>query len=238
MAKIRRPIIIIDEEKCDGCGVCVPACAEGALQIIEGKARLISEIYCDGLGACLGKCPKGAISIEDHLATEFDKKAANIQAKNKEMGSEAEIGSCPSVLMALFNKPAKSQQTDSKLPNPSALYYWPVQLALVPPSASFLHKADVLLVADCVPFAYANFHRDLVMGRPLLAACPKLDNYDAHRSKLAEIFNQSGPASLTVIKMEVPCCNALVQMAKQAMKDAGKEIPIQEITVGTNGKVL
>lgn len=236
--KKKRPIIIIDEEKCDGCGVCVPSCAEGALQIIDGKARLVSETYCDGLGACLGKCPRGAISIEERFASDFDEQAAKAKAAGKQEAQEPEVQGCPSALMSLFNAPqASSELTETGSAKP-ALPNWPVQLALVPPAASFLHQADVLLVADCVPFACAGFHGELVKGRPLLVACPKLDDYAAHLSKLTDIFSQAEVKRLSVVKMEVPCCSNLAQMARRAIKAAGKEIPVEEITVSIKGEVL
>ena len=236
--KKKRPIIIIDEEKCDGCGICVPSCAEGALQIINGKARLVSEIYCDGLGACLGKCPRGAITIEERLAADFDEEAAKAQTARKAEAQEPEIKGCPSALMSLFNSPQTPVELTKEDAAQPALPNWPVQLALVPSTAKFLHQADVLLVADCVPFACTGFHRDMVKGRPVLVACPKLDDYNARLDKLTDIFSQSEVKSVSVIKMEVPCCSNLAHMARQAIQAAGKEIPVEETTVSIKGAVL
>ena len=203
--KTLRKIIKIDEEKCNGCGLCVPACAEGALQIIEGKARLVSEKYCDGLGACLGECPQGAITIEERIAEEFDEAATRL---------------------------APIQATSQ----PSMLRHWPVQLALVPPRAPFLQGADLVLAADCVPFAYAAFHQEFIRDHAVLAACPKLDDFQAHLEKLTEILSLSPVKSLSVVHMEVPCCAGLTYMVEQAMRQAGKDIPLKEVTITIKGK--
>jgi len=217
-ARVKRKIVKIDEEKCDGCGACVPACAEGALQIIDGKARLVSEKYCDGLGACLGECPQGAITIEEREVEEFDEKAAK---------DRLPCG-CLSTTTTQFEKQAPSQ---------SMLSHWPVQLALVPPNAPFLQGADLVLAADCVPFAYAGFHQDLLNGHALLVACPKLDDFQAHLKKLTEVLRHSPVKSLTVVHMEVPCCSGLVHMAQQAMRLSGKDIPFREVTIGIRGEL-
>ena len=236
MEKATRPIIIIDEEKCDGCGACIPACAEGALQIIEGKAKLVSEVYCDGLGACLGVCPRGAISIEERPAAAFDEEAVKARIQNEKNSPEFEMSGCPSALMSLVDKPVVSQIGEQEASDTHALVNWPVQLALVPPVAPFLNDANVLLVADCIPFVYANFHAELVKGKPILVTCPKLDDVATIRNKLTAIISQSGIKSLSIAKMEVPCCNALVQITKQAMQDAGKEMPIEVKTIKISGK--
>ncbi|MBN1369197.1 MAG: 4Fe-4S binding protein [Dehalococcoidaceae bacterium] len=233
--KIRRKIIRIDEEKCDGCGACVPSCAEGALQIIDGKARLVSEVYCDGLGACLGECPRGAITIEERVAAEFDEQAVKNHL-SKEEGTEPQPVGCPSALMKLFDKQAAPAVEPAE--SSSMLTHWPVQLALVPPAASFLNDADILLAADCAPFAYSNFHRDFIHNRAVLVACPKLDDYDAHFKKLTDILRQSSPKSITVVKMEVPCCSGLTYMVKKAMALAGKNLPLKEITISARGQIV
>jgi len=235
--EIKRKIIKIDEEKCDGCGACVPSCAEGALQIAGGKARLVSEVYCDGLGACLGECPRGAITIEERVEAEFDEQAVNNHLRKETGGStEPEPGGCPSALMKLFAKPADI--ANQQVWGDSMLTHWPVQLALVAPAASFLNEADILLTADCAPFAYSNFHRDFIHNRAVLVACPKLDDYDAHLNKLTQILRQSSPKSITVVKMEVPCCAGLTHMARKAMALAGKNLPLQEITISARGEVI
>jgi len=234
--KVLRKIIKIDEEKCNGCGLCVPACVEEALQIIDGKARLISETYCDGLGACLGECPQGAITIEEKEAEEFDEEATNLHMAAKIAVEEPLPCGCPGSAVRQFE--AQAQVEVATAPSPrSTLGQWPVQLTLVPPGAPFLQGADLLLVADCVPFAYAGFHQDLLSGHALLVACPKLDNFPAHQEKLAQILRQSGVKSLTVVHMEVPCCFGLVQMAKEAIRASGQDIPFNEVTIGVTGDI-
>ena len=216
--KAIREIVHIDEEKCNGCGFCVPSCAEGALQIIDDKARIVSETYCDGLGACLGECPQGAITIEERFAPEFDEAATNIHLKERDRAKET-------------TAPEAANQK-------SMLNQWPVQLTLVAPSAPFLRGSDMVLAADCVPFAYPGFHRDFLKNKTLLVACPKLDDFQAHLTKLTEVLSRSEPKSLTVVTMEVPCCSGLVYMAKEAIKQSGKDIPINTVTIGIKGDVL
>ena len=238
MTKALRKIIKIDEEKCDGCGLCVPACVEGALQIIDGKAKLVSETYCDGLGLCLGECPQGAITIEERVAEDFDEEAVKIYREEQEQAEEQLPCGCASATVTQFEIPeASGVDLEDAPPQQSTLGQWPVQLTLVPPSAPFLHDADLVLAADCVPFAYAGFHQDFLKGHRLLIACPKLDDFQAHLRKLAAILRQSQVKSLTVVRMEVPCCYGIVQMAKQAMHLSGKDIPLKEVTIGIKGEV-
>ena len=254
--KVLRKIVKIDEEKCNGCGVCVPACAEGALQIVNGKAKLISETYCDGLGACLGECPQGAITIEEREADEFDEVEVEHHLHQRERIEEELPCGCPSATVTQFEKEevpfgcpsARVTRFDREegtrvapletAHQPSMLGHWPVQLTLVPPSAPFLQGADLVLAADCVPFAYAGFHRDFLKDHALLVACPKLDDYQAHLRKLIEILRQSQVRSLSVVHMEVPCCSGLVHMAREAMRASGKEIPFREVTVGIRGDLM
>ncbi len=231
-----RKIVRIDEEKCNGCGACVPACAEGAIQIVDGKAKLISEQYCDGLGACLGECPQGAIIIEERAAEDFDEEAVKLHLEAKTHTEEELPCGCPSATVVQFER----QEATGVLPREtvdqqSMLSQWPVQLTLVPPSAPFLQGADLVLAADCVPFAYAGFHHDFLRGHALLVACPKLDDFQAHQRKLTEILRHSQVKSLTVVHMEVPCCFGLVHMAKQAIHLSDKDIPFKEVTVGVRG---
>ena len=234
-----RQIVKIDEEKCNGCGLCVPACAEGALQIIDGKARLISEIYCDGLGACLGECPQDAIIIEEREAAEFDEEATKIHMEQPEPEpavSEPLACGCPGAAVRQFERvEVPETATSVGATAQSRLNQWPVQLTLVPPSAPFLQGADILLAADCVPFAYAGFHGNLLKDQALLIACPKLDNAEAHLKKLTEILTQAKPKSITVLRMEVPCCFGLVHIAKQAIAASGLDIPLEEVIVGVRG---
>ncbi len=239
--KVIRKIVRIDEEKCDGCGVCVPSCAEGALQIVDGKAKLISQKYCDGLGACLGECPQGAISIQEVESEQFDEEAAKkhtMEMKHTVEQEESLPCGCPSATVTTLEpRDTCSCHHDEQRAVPSALGHWPVQLTLIPPSAPFLQGADVLLVADCVPFAYADFHQRFLKGHALIVACPKLDDFQAHQAKLTEILRRSDIKSLTVLHMEVPCCSGLTHMARQAISQSGKEIPLSEINMGIKGDV-
>ncbi len=231
-----RKIVRIDEEKCNGCGACVPACVEGALQIVDGKAKLISETYCDGLGACLGECPQGAITIEEREAEEFDEEATKHYMEQKEHATEELPCGCPSAMVTqLERQEVKGVVQSAEIYQQPMLSQWPVQLTLVPPTAPFLQGADLVLAADCVPFAYAGFHQDFLRNHSLLIACPKLDDFQAHLKKLTEILRHSQVKSLTVVHMEVPCCFGLVHMTKQAVQLSGKDVPFEEVTIGIKG---
>ncbi len=251
---IRRKIIQIDEEKCDGCGLCVPGCAEGAIQVIGGKARLVSDVYCDGLGACLGECPQEAISMAEREARPFDEEAAREHVAGlagKRAAAEAAPCACPGAavktLAPLAVLPAQGvreedsrgqQSHDEEAGEPSALRNWPVQLHLVPPNVPFLQDADVLLVADCVPFALPDFHRRFLRGRPVVIGCPKLDNSQTYVEKLADMITLSSIRSLTVVHMEVPCCTGLVRIAEAALRVSGQEVPLDDVTISIRGKVV
>jgi Pyruvate/2-oxoacid:ferredoxin oxidoreductase delta subunit len=231
-----RKIVRIDEEKCNGCGVCVPACAEGAIQIIDGKAKLVSEIYCDGLGACLGECPEDAITIEEREAEEFDeKKVKEHLARLEQKAAPAGGNGCPGARMLDMRRAAAPSQATSA---PPALRNWPVQLTLVPPNAPYFQGADLLLAADCVPFAYADFHGKILPGKPLVVGCPKLDDPNSYVDKLSQIITASNIRSLTVVTMEVPCCAGLQQIAEAARARAGKDMPMETIVVGIRGELL
>jgi NAD-dependent dihydropyrimidine dehydrogenase PreA subunit len=253
--RIKRNIVKIDEDKCDGCGICVTACAEGALKIIDGKARLVSDKYCDSLGACLPGCPQGAIGIEEREAEPFDEEAAkHNMAKQAAIRTEPACG-CPSAAVQQFEKKdtlpcgcpsttvSQFKKTEIKLDNrpvaggTSELGHWPVQLTLVPPGAAFLKGADVLLAADCTAFSYGGFHTDFLKGRSLLVACPKLDNYEAHLAKLTEILRQTDIKSLSVLRMEVPCCSGLTRLAMQAILSSNKDIPFKETIISIKGDI-
>lgn len=253
---IVRSIVQIDEEKCDGCGLCVPACEEGAIRVIDGKARVVSEIYCDGLGACLGHCPRGAISIIQRPAAAFDEQAVarHLQTtapKPRPMPqpeSARPHQGCPGARSMQFqildtgprsplpagSPPAGTPATDT----PSRLTHWPVQLHLVSPQSAFLQHADLLLVADCVPFAYADFHSKILDGRPVTIGCPKLDDCQAYVQKLSQIIQVAQIRSLTVVHMEVPCCTGLLRIAQQAVQQTGANLAVQSVVVGIRGQLL
>lgn len=250
MGKSVRNIVHIDETKCNGCGQCATACAEGAIAIIDGKARLVAEHYCDGLGACLGECPQGAITIEQRPADEYDEVATQEHlrrlgrdpaAAHTTGGAHAACPShgpahagCPSA-QARSLSPARPAASTGQA---SALGNWPVQLALVPPTAPYLQGADLLLCADCVPFAYPDFHAGLLPGKVALVGCPKLDDGSFYVDKLAAILRQAKPASLTLAIMEVPCCSGLVRIAQAAQAVAGTDVPVEVVTIGIRGEML
>ena len=241
VTKTIRKIVKIDEDKCTGCGACIISCAEGALKIIDGKAKLVSEKYCDGLGNCLN-CPECAISIEEREAEEFDEAAVEEHLKAEKTEDTLPCG-CPSSSVTEFDRAVdKAVPATPAVPSgnglKSRLGHWPVQLTLVPPTAPFLKGADVVLAADCVPFSYGAFHRDFLGDRALLVACPKLDDFQAHQKKLTEILKQSGLKSLTVVRMEVPCCGGLVQMVKQAILASGNVVPFREVVIGIKGDII
>lgn len=222
-----RKIIRIDEDKCTGCGLCVEACAEGAIQIVDGKAKLVSETYCDGLGACIGKCPNDAITIEEREAEPFDRRKAEEHARHMREARDTQSASvCPGTAIRTFGATS------------SALQNWPVKLRLVPLVAPYLQNADILLVADCVPFALADFHRALLPGKVLLVGCPKLDDTDFHTTKLTEIFRNCSIRSMTVARMEVPCCRGLTRIAELAIRQSDKDISINETIVSIRGEII
>jgi len=262
--KVKRKIITIDEELCNGCGNCIPNCAEQALELVETddglKARLVKEFYCDGLGACLGACPTDALIIEEKEVDQYDEDAVIDRIKEiapemleshiqhmKEHAHElpalqlqktetGECGGCPSAQMLQWDKEVSESKETVKLP--SELRQWPVQIHLVPPSAPYFKNADLLIVADCVPFSYANFHQDFVKGNAIAVGCPKLDDVNAYVAKIAQIIQTSTPRSIKVVKMEVPCCSGLVRIVEQAMKEAGSSIPFETVTVSIKGEQL
>jgi ferredoxin len=200
---------------------------------VNGKAKLVSEKYCDGLGACLGECPRGAITVEDREAEGFDEEAVARHLSPEEPGDKLPCG-CSSATVTPFERQAANTAPPGGV-SASRLAHWPVQLALVPPAAPFLQGADLVLAADCVPFAYAGFHQDFLGDNALVVACPKLDDFQSHQGRLNDILRQSGVKSLTVVHMEVPCCSGLVHMARQAIQASGQDIPLREITIGIKG---
>ena len=239
---MKRPIVLIDEEKCTGCGVCVPECVEGAIQIVDGKARLVGEIYCDGLGACLGHCPEDAITIEERDAEPFDEDAVRSRLVAQGAASPHEHehhdhthAACPSARTLRWDRSGESDETDTT-PVPSHLSNWPVQLTLVSPGVPYFEDADLLVAADCVPFAYGAFHQDLLKGRVLVIGCPKLDDADFYHERLTEILRSSNVRSVTVAHMEVPCCFGLRRLVEDAISASGKAIPLNDVTITVRGE--
>ena len=240
-----RKIVRIDEEKCNGCGLCIPNCAEGALQIVDGKAKLMSEKFCDGLGACLGHCPQDAIVITERDAEDFDEKAVEVHLhKKKEVipGPQPKpepvpFTGCPSSMAMHFKVPESGMETNRGTPQVSMLSQWPVQLKLVPINAPYFQDADLLVAADCVPFAYSNFHQDFLKGKVVVVGCPKLDDIQYYKEKLTEIFKTNSIKSITVPYMEVPCCFGLVKATEDAIVASGKKIPFKKVKIGIRGEI-
>ncbi len=239
---MKRQIIRIDEEKCTGCGECITACAEGALEIRNGKAVLVREALCDGLAACIGHCPEGALIIEEREAEPFDE--ALVERRLAELGrrpahhTHSPMGGCPSAQVMDLKPRGDVSEPAGGADEPSQLGQWPVQLALLPPTAPFFRDAELLVAADCVPFAFAGFHQRFLKGRAVAVACPKLDNAGAHFQKLIQIFEQGGPSSVTILRMEVPCCGGLTAMVAEALREAGSDIPAREVVIGRDGTVV
>lgn len=258
--KAKRKIIEIDEEKCNGCGQCVEACAEGAIQLFNGKARLVADNYCDGLSACVGECPVDALKIVEREADAFDAEAVEhhleqLRTPNSSTlrssratateGGELQTGvaspcGCPSTKLEMFNNspceaanhPVSQTSTDS------ALTHWPVQIKLVPAFAPFLRKAHLLVASDCAPVAYPDFHTDFLKGRVVLVGCPKFDDTEAYIAKFAEIFKVADIQSVTVLIMEVPCCSKMPMIIQEGMNCAGKKIPTEVAVVSSHGKII
>jgi NAD-dependent dihydropyrimidine dehydrogenase PreA subunit len=241
-----RKIVQIDAAKCNGCGLCVPSCAEGAIKIVDGKAQLAADNLCDGLGACLGDCPQDAIRIIERAADAFDETAVAKQlhaAGETKTVAEAQpshghhAGGCPGSRVMTLAPPAPASVAKAAGSQPSSLGQWPVQLKLVPINAPYFQGADLLIAADCVPFAYADFHRDFLAGKVVVIGCPKLDDNNFYLQKLTELFRTSTIKSITVVRMEVPCCGGIVAAARQALAASGREIPFKEVTIGIDGEV-
>jgi len=279
----KRKIIKIDEEKCNGCGLCIPNCPEGALQMIDNKARLISDLFCDGLGACIGYCPEGAITIEEREAEPYNEKkvmenivkqgknviAAHLdhlkghgdhehfkeaveflKEKNIDIPTSAGVhahahsheGGCPGSKVMEFKKTedgkrkTENRRRKTEDRRDSQLGQWPIQIMLVPPIAPYLNNADLLIAADCVPFAYADFHEGLLKDKVLLIGCPKLDDAEYYKEKLTNIFKTNNIKSITCAHMEVPCCFGMVSITKEAISASGKNIPFEDVTITIKGE--
>jgi Pyruvate/2-oxoacid:ferredoxin oxidoreductase delta subunit len=235
-----RKIVKIDEGKCTGCGLCIPNCAEGALRIVDGKAKLMSEKFCDGLGACLGHCPEDAITVIEREAEEFDEKAVEVHL-HKQIEAQPKpqpvFAGCPSSRTMHFKVVEARTDSGSAAPSVSQLTHWPVQLKLVPVNAPYFQDADLLIAADCVPFAYPDFHRDFLMGKAVVVGCPKLDDIQYYREKLTEIFKANSIKSITLPHMEVPCCFGLVKATEDAIAASGKKIPLKKVKIGIRGDI-
>jgi len=242
---VLRKIIEIDEELCDGCGQCVPACAEGAIQVIDGKARLVKDQYCDGLGACLGECPTGALKVTEREAEEFDEEAVEKHLKTREHDAKTTEATmpcgCPSAQIQTFESPPvcrADNKPDTHESAASALTHWPVQIRLVPPTAPFLKGAHLLVAADCTPMAYPRFHRDFLEGKVVMVGCPKFDDAEAYIQRFADIFKTAHIKDVTAVVMEVPCCQGLPVIIKKGMELAGKSIPLEQVIISTRGEIL
>lgn len=272
----KRKIIKIDKEKCNGCGLCIPNCPEGALQIIDNKVRLVSDLFCDGLGACIGHCPQGAITVEEREAEEYDEKKVmqNIikQGKNvikahlkhlkdhnqdeyfreavgflkennieipadEKPGYKNDSCACPGAKIMDFRgtKVVKAQNANFSK-SESQLRQWPIQLMLVPPFAPYLNNSDLLIAADCVSFAYANFHEDLLKEKILLVGCPKFDNLELYQDKISSILKINNINSIIYAHMEVPCCSGLINIIKAAILESGKDVPFKEAVISIKGE--
>jgi NAD-dependent dihydropyrimidine dehydrogenase PreA subunit len=263
-----RKIVRIDEAKCDGCGQCIPACAEGAIALVGGKARLSADVLCDGLGACLGECPQGAITVIEREAAAFDEEAVkkHLLSMGEQVssrhgaqapaappapaparprlsvlsggGEASPPGGCPGARpMSLPRRSAAAAAAAAATTGESRLAQWPVQLHLVPVAAPWLRGADLLVAADCVPFAYARFHDDLLAGRALVVGCPKLDDLGAYVEKLGRICGANELRSVTVVRMEVPCCGGISMAARRAIEGSGKPIPFRDVVVSVDGAI-
>jgi len=260
--KIKRKIIHIDEDLCDGCGNCIPGCPEQALQMVDTpqgqKARLVKELYCDGLGACIGACPTGALTITEEEVEPYNEEATIARIKEKapemlethlkHMQEHADelpehhshempkgVSGCPGARMMQWKEKEAAGKKQVKVD--SELRQWPVQIHLVPPFAPYLKNADIAIIADCVPFAYPNMHQDFLKGKAVLVGCPKLDDAEYYIEKISQIIEHAKPKSLQIVHMEVPCCFGLMHIIQEARKRAGSDVPIDDVTIGIRGDV-
>ena len=255
---MKRNVIEINEDKCVGCGLCANACMQGAIEIIDGKAKLVSESYCDGLGMCLPKCPVDAIHIVEKEVDAFNPERKNIKAKSQENAQPTSACGCSGTAAKTFERkavsfsmdmapvssmPVSSTLVSSTSPTPifdrgSELQQWPVQLRLVNPQAPYFENAHLLIAADCTAFAYGDFHRDFIKGKITVIGCPKLDDNQYNTDKIAEILSKNTIKSITVVRMEVPCCGGMIQAVKGAMLKAQCIVPYTEVTISSDGRIV
>ena len=242
--KTLRKIIEINEDLCDGCGQCIIGCAEGALELVDGKAKVIADNLCDGLGACIGECPSGALKIVEREADEFDEEAVehNLAKETEKKDHDDEMAcGCSSTQIQSFISPSPCQEANTPASFDdvrSALSHWPIKIRLVPPAAPFLKGADLLVLADCCGVAYANLHRDLLKGRVVMMGCPKFDNVQEYIDKFTDIFQTAQIKSITSVVMEVPCCSGLPGILAKAMETAGVTIPIEQLVISSRGRII
>ena len=234
-----RKIIKTDEEKCNGCGACATACHEGAIDMVNGKAKLMRENFCDGFGDCLPSCPTGAITFEEREAPEYDEEAVKAAQKLKKANAQGHHGGCPGSRFMQFEKTLASEEDGVLTAGKpvSRLNQWPVQIKLLPANAPFYNGAKLLIAADCTAYSYANLHEEFMKGKITLIGCPKLDMVD-YTEKLTEIISSNDIKSVTVVRMEVPCCGGLQAAAEQALRNSGKFIPWQVVTISRDGRIL
>ena len=246
---MKRNIIEIDREKCNGCGLCINACHEGAIELVDGKAELISDEYCDGLGNCLPECPTGAIRIVERDAAEYNHELVMKRMEERKKSTHADsshahaphAGGCPGQRAMRLQRTVQPQHRETPAQNESAhseLNQWPVQLSLIHPHAQYLEGSDLLIAADCCAYAYGSFHKDFIAGKITVIGCPKLDDVDSYIEKLTEMFTSNDIRSVTVTRMEVPCCGGIVHAVKKALLQAGKIIPYREVVISTDGKIV
>ena len=250
---VKRKIVCIDEEKCNGCGQCVSACAEGAIELQGGKARLVADKYCDGLAACLGTCPQDAITIIEREADSFDPEAVEKYLSQKRSDREKECAAntaplsrdaalqrgCPSADIQMFTRLAAEKETGSTSVSPrtTRLTHWPVQIKLIPPTAPFLRNADLLVASDCVPAAHPDFHEDLLAGKVLMVGCPKFDDTEEYIARFTAIFSTANVKSVTIAIMEVPCCSKMPAIVRAALQRSGKVIPVETVVITKTGEI-
>lgn len=237
---MKRKIVEIHEEKCNGCGICIKACHEGAIELVNGKAKLISDIYCDGLGDCLPECPTGAIEIIEREAKDYSEEAVKEKAVKNDNHM---VCGCPgSAAKTIIRKKPVSIQKKAALANndenESQLRQWPVQLDLINTRAPYLKEADLLVAADCSAYAYGKFHEDFIKDHITVIGCPKLDDVNYYKDKLTEILLNNNIKSITVVRMEVPCCGGIVSAVKSAMLSSNTIVPYREVTISTSGEIL